>query len=162
MSCDIIVLIYFIYFLMLKEQINQDLIVAMKAKDEATVRTLRMVKTAIMKYETSGEAVEIDDAKVISIIKKELKQRKDSIEQFEKGGREDLAASEKEEVPVLEKYLPEELPRDQVVAAVQEVIDQVGATSKADFGRVMGPAMGKLKGRVDGLIVKEVVEELLS
>lgn len=147
---------------MLKDQLQQDLLEAMKAKDDATVRTLRMVKTAIMKYETSGEGVEADDEKVISIIKKELKQRKDSIEQFEKGGREDLAASEKEEVPVLEKYLPEELPREQVIAAVQEVIDQVGATSKADFGKVMGPAMGKLKGQVDGSVVKEVVEELLS
>ncbi len=147
---------------MLKEQIQADMISAMKAKDEAAVRTLRMVKTAIMKYETSGEDKEADDAQVISIIKKELKQRKDSIAQFEAGGRDDLAASEKEEVPVLEKYLPEELPREQVVAAVKEVIEQVGAESKADFGKVMGPAMGKLKGQVDGAVVKEVVEELLS
>ena len=147
---------------MLKDQIHEDLIAAMKAKDDATMRTLRMVKAGIMKHETSGEGVQADDTKVISIIKKELKQRKDSIEQFEAGGREDLAASEKEEVLVLEKYLPAELPREQVVAAVQAVIDQVGATSKADFGKVMGPVMGKLNGQVDGSVVKEVVEELLS
>jgi len=147
---------------MLKEQIQKDLIEAMKAKEEATVRTLRMVKTAIMKHETSGEGVEADDAKVISILKKELKQRKDSIEQFVAGGREDLAAGEREEVPVLERYLPEELPREKVVEVVQGVIDQMGATSKADFGKVMGSAMGQLKGQVDGSIVKEVTEELLS
>ncbi|MBT6068271.1 GatB/YqeY domain-containing protein [Candidatus Peregrinibacteria bacterium] len=139
-----------------------DLTDAMRAKDEVTMRTLRMVKTAIMKYETSGEGLEADDAKIISILKKELKQRKDSITQFEAGGREDLAASEKEEVPVLEKYLPEEMPREQVVVAIKEVIEQVGATSKADFGKVMGPAMGKLKGQADGALVKEVVEELLG
>jgi uncharacterized protein len=147
---------------MLKEQIQADLTDAMRAKDEVTMRTLRMVKTAIMKYETSGEGLEADDAKIISILKKELKQRKDSITQFEAGGREDLAASEKEEVPVLEKYLPEEMPREQVVVAIKEVIEQVGATSKADFGKVMGPAMGKLKGQADGALVKEVVEELLG
>ena len=147
---------------MLKEQIQADLTDAMRAKDEVTMRTLRMVKTAIMKYETSGEGLEADDAKIISILKKELKQRKDSITQFEAGGREDLAASEKEEVPVLEKYLPEEMPREQVVVAIKEGIEQVGATSKADFGKVMGPAMGKLKGQADGALVKEVVEELLG
>ena len=147
---------------MLKEQLQQDLITAMKAKDEVTVRTLRMVKTAIMKHETSGEGVEADDVKIIGIIKKELKQRKESISQFEAGGRDDLAASEKEEVQVLERYLPEEMPREQVVEVMKEIIGSVGATSKADFGKVMGAAMGILNGQVDGSVVKEVAEELLS
>ncbi|MDP4008105.1 MAG: GatB/YqeY domain-containing protein [Candidatus Peregrinibacteria bacterium] len=147
---------------MLKDTIQSDMINAMKARDEVTVRTLRMVKASIMKYETSAENMVADDAKVIGILKKELKQRQDSIQQFEAGGREDLAISEREELAVLERYLPEEMPREQVIEVAKAVIAQFNATSKADFGKVMGPLMGKLNGQVDGSVVKEVLEELLS
>ena len=91
---------------MLKEQLQKDLIAAMKAKDDATVRTLRMVKTAIMRYETSGADMVADDERIISIFKKERAQRQDSIEQFEKGNREDLASAEKEEIEVIDRKLP--------------------------------------------------------
>lgn len=147
---------------MLKEQIQADLITAMKAKDDATVRTLRMVKTAIMRHETSAENMVADDAKIISIFKKERAQREDSIEQFEKGGREDLAKGEREEIEVLKRYLPEEMPREKVVEAIKEVIAEVGATSKADFGKVMGAAMKKLQSKADGSVVRKAVEELLK
>lgn len=147
---------------MLKEKIQADLITAMKARDDATVRTLRMVKTAIMRHETSAENMVADDAKIISIFKKERAQREDSIEQFEKGGREDLAKGEREEIEVLKRYLPEEMPYEQVCDEVKKIIAETGASSKADMGKVMGAVMGKLRGQADGSVVRKAVEELLK
>ncbi len=147
---------------MLKEQLQKDLIEAMKAHDEVRVRTVRMVKAAIIKYETSGENMVVDDTKVIDLIKKEVKQREDSVEQFEKGGRQDLVQAEKAEIKVLREYLPAEMPYEKVCDEVKEIISEIDATSKADMGKVMGLAMGKLRGRADGSMVRKAVEGLLK
>lgn len=146
----------------LKEKINQDLITAMKAKDEATLRTLRMVKSAIMKHEVSGKDVQAGDEKVMEIIQKEAKARKDSVEQFRSGGREDLALKEEEELEVLNKYLPTQLSEEEITAIVKEAIAASGASSQAEIGKVMPLIMPKVKGRADGALVNSLVKTLLS
>ena len=146
----------------LKEQLQQDLITAMKAKDEVATSAIRLLKTAIMRFETTGEQKVASDAEVIQLVGKEIKQRKDSIEQFEKGNRPELAAKEKAELVVLERYLPAQLSEDEVRAIVKEVITSTGASSKADLGKVMGALMPKTKGKADGGIVNKIVQELLG
>ena len=147
----------------LKDQIYQDLTEAMKARDEVKTSTLRMLKSSIMKFEVSGkEKAEASDEDVLVVLKREAKQRKDSIEQFENGGRADLADPEKAELAVLEKYLPEMMGEDQVREIVEATVAEVGASGPGDMGKVMGAVMGKLKGQADGTMVKEVVQKVLA
>ena len=134
----------------------------MKGKDEVATSAIRLLKTAIMRFETTGEQKVASDAEVIQLVGKEIKQRKDSIEQFEKGNRPELAAKEKAELTVLEKYLPAQLSEDEVRAIVKEVIASTGASSKADLGKVMGALMPKTKGKADGGMVNKIVQELLG
>lgn len=147
---------------MLKDTLQSDMISAMKAKDEVKVRTIRLIKAAILKYETSGADMIVDDAKVIDLIKKEVKQRNDSITQFEAGGRGDLAAVEKAELEVLKQYLPPEMSVEQVTEEVSAILTSINATTKADMGRAMGAVMASMKGRADGTIVRQVVDSLLQ
>lgn len=148
---------------MLREKVVEDLKQAMLAKDELKVSTLRMLKAAIMKFEVSGkEKVEASDDDVLSLIKKEAKARKDSIQQFRDGGRDEMAEKEEAELAILEEYLPEQMGEDQVKEVVAAVIAETGASSMADMGKVMGAAMGKLGGQADGGVVNKVVKELLS
>ncbi len=146
----------------LKETIIQDLTEAMKAKDKLKLSTLRMLKADIMNYEVSGADKEATDEVVISLIKKGIKQRKDSAEGFEKGGNKEAAQKELDEIKILEAYMPEQMSENQVKAAVQEVIDQVKPAGPQDFGKVMGAVMGKLKGQADGGMVNKVVKELMG
>lgn len=146
----------------LREKVNSDLLNAMKAKEEIKVGALRMLKAAIMKFEVSGtEKKETTNEEVIQIIKKETKQRRDSIDAYTKGGRPESAAKEEAEMKILESYLPAQMGDDEVRKVVKQVISQTGATSKADLGKVMGAVMGQLKGKADGGIVNKVVKELL-
>lgn len=147
----------------LKEQLQNDLVMAMKAHDEIRVSALRMLKSAVMKFEVSGtQKVEATDEDILALIKKEVKQRRDSIEQFQKGGRLDLAEQENKELIVLESYLPEMLGESQIRALVEEAVNELKATGPQDMGKVMGVLMGKLKGKADGTIVRKVVEEVLK
>lgn len=147
----------------LKAKINADLLTAMKAKEETTMTVLRLLKAAIMKFEVSGkEKGEASDEKVLEIIGRELKQRKDSIEAYQKGGRGDLASKEEAELAVLKSYQPEQMSEDDVREVISQVITQTGATSKADFGKVMGPIMAQVKGKTDGQTVSRLVGELLK
>lgn len=146
----------------LKEQLQQDLITSMKAKDEITTGTIRLIKAAILRLETAGEKKVATDEDIIQIMGKEIKQRKDSIEQFEKGNRPELAAKEKLEMAVLEKYLPPQLSESEIRAIVAEVIASTGATGKSDLGKVMGALMPRTKGKADGGMVNKIVQELLS
>jgi uncharacterized protein YqeY len=148
----------------LKKQINADMIVAMKAKDTQTRDTLRSLDSAIKNEEIAqGKREEgLDDVGVIAIIKRSIKQRKDSIDQFEKGGRAELAQQEKAELEILKKYLPKQMSEEEVHAIVKEVISQTGATSKADIGKVMGPIMGRVGDQSDGNTVRKIVDELLA
>lgn len=147
----------------LKEKIQSDLVVAMKAREEDRVSTLRLLKSAIMKFEVSGaQKVEATDEDVLQLLKKEVKQRRDSIDQFQKGGRLDLAEHEGKELVVLESYMPEMLGESQVRALVEETANQLKAMGPQDMGKVMGAVMGKVKGQADGTVVRKAVEDVLK
>jgi hypothetical protein len=145
----------------LRDQLRSDLKDAMRARDALRRDTIRFLEAAIKNAEIeSREALSDDD--VPPLIQRQIKQRRDSIEQFRKGGRDDLADKEAAEIGVLEAYLPAQLSRDDIVVAAQAVIDEVGASGVGDKGKVMGPLMGKLRGEADGRVVNEVVSELLG
>jgi len=146
----------------LKEQLHQDLMTAMKSKDEVALSALRLLKTSIMKFETAGEQKTANDEDVIQIVGKEIKQRKDSIEQFEKGNRPELAEKEKAELKILEKYLPPQMSEDEIKAIIKEGMASSGASSKSDIGKLMGAIMPKLKGKADGGLVNKLVQEMLG
>ncbi|MCX6735287.1 MAG: GatB/YqeY domain-containing protein [Candidatus Peregrinibacteria bacterium] len=146
----------------LKDQIQKDLIENMKAKNEAAVGAIRMLKTAIMKFETAGEAKTANDEEIIQLVNKEIKQRKDSIEQFEKGNRPELAAKEKAEMAFLEKYMPAQMNEDEIKAVIKEGMAATGASTKADLGKLMGAIMPKVKGKADGGLVNRLVQSMLA
>ena len=147
----------------LQERVDSDLKDAMRAKDAARLGVLRMLKSAL-KYaaiEKSADA-QLDDAEASQVIRKQVKQRQDSIESFEKGGRAELAAKEKEELEVLNAYLPKGLEADELVALVRETIAEVGATSKAQMGAVMKALQVKVAGRADGKTLSAEVQRQLG
>ncbi|MBI4435453.1 GatB/YqeY domain-containing protein [Candidatus Uhrbacteria bacterium] len=133
---------------------------AMKAKDSATLSTLRLLVSA-MKNKKIDVQHDLSDAEVTDVVKSQVKQLKDSIESFKAGGREDLATSAQTEVVVLEQYLPTQMSDEDLARIVNEVVEKSGATSKADMGKVMGAAMTAVAGRADGSRVKEIVGTLL-
>lgn len=145
---------------MLKEQIVADMTAAMKAR-APELGTLRMLKADIMKYEVSGADMVATDEVILDILKRSIKQRKEAAEGFEKGGNTEAAKKELEEITYLEKYMPEQMGKDEVKKIVQETIDQMSA-GPADFGKVMGAVMGKVKGQADGGMVNQTVKELLQ
>jgi uncharacterized protein YqeY len=147
----------------LKKKISEDLRVAMKAGDILKRETLRMVESMVKNTEIEKKKKEegLTDAEMIEVLSRAVKQRRDSVEQYEKGGRQDLADKEKKEIEIISAYLPEQLGEDKMREVIKEVISATGATSKADMGKVMGQAMGKLKGQADGNTVKKIVEEEL-
>lgn len=146
----------------LKQQIQTEMISAMKAKDELKVGVLRMLKAAILKFEVSGsEKKDASDADVLQIIGKEIKQRRDSAEQFKEGNRFESAEKEEKEIEYLLAYMPPQMSEDEVRQVISEVISEVGAKSKQDMGRVMGAVMDKVKGQADGGMVKDIVASLL-
>lgn len=147
----------------LKAKIQEDFDRAIKARDSIKVGALRMLKAAIGKFEVAGEKKkEASDEEIQQIIAKEVKQRKESIEAFRQGGREDLATKEEAEMKVLMEYLPEQMSEDELKRLVQEVIKEVGAKEKGDFGKVMGALMPRVRGRAEGTIVSKLVSQLLS
>ena len=145
----------------LKDQLQKDLIEAMKGKNEAGVGALRLLKTSIMKFETAGEKKVATDEDILTLVNKEIKQRKDSIEQYEKGNRPELAAIEKAEMDFLEKYMPTQMGEEEIKAIIKEAITSTGASSKADIGKVMGAIMPKVKGKADGGLVNKLVMSML-
>ena len=149
---------------MLKQQIHEELVAAMKAHDEVKKSTLRMLFSAIQYCEMSkGKAgYEATDEDVLGVIQKEVKQRKDSIEQFEKGGRKDLVDKEKAELTLLETYLPKQMDENEVRDLVKEAISQSGTTSVSEMGKIMGVLMPKVKGKADGGLVSKIVKEELQ
>jgi uncharacterized protein YqeY len=146
----------------LKKQIQDDLLIAMKVHDDAKVSTLRMLKAAILKFETAGDRKEAKDEDVMTLIAKEAKQRKDSIDSFKAGGRVDMAEKEQKELEILQSYLPAQMSEDELKTLIQEAINQVGATSKAEMGKVMGALMPKVKGKADGSLVNKLVASMLK
>jgi uncharacterized protein len=147
----------------LEQNIMAEMKDAMKAKDEATLRGLRAIKAEIIKAKTEpGAGGEIDEATEQKFLQKMMKQRKDSLEIFEKQGRADLAAKEKEEMAVIEKFLPKQLSEAEIKEAVSKIISTVGAASPADMGKVMGVASKELAGKADGKTISGIVKELLA
>ncbi len=146
----------------LKNQIQAELATAMKAGDDTKVSTLRMLKAAILKYEVSGkEKTDATDEIILDLITKEIKQRRDSIEQFNSGNRPEMAAQEEKELEILMAYMPPQMSDDELKKTVMEVIEESGAKTKQDIGRVMGAVMAKVKGQADGGRVKEMVNAML-
>ncbi|MEY2556662.1 MAG: uncharacterized protein QOE34_87 [Verrucomicrobiota bacterium] len=148
----------------LPDRIDSDLKDAMRAKDAARLGVLRMLKSAL-KYsaiEKAGAESQLDDAEAAQVIRKQVKQRQDSIEQFEKGGRPELAAKEKEELDILNGYLPQGLNADELAGIVLETISEVGATSRAQMGAVMKALQGKVAGRADGKTLSQEVQRQLG
>lgn len=149
----------------LKDQIMADLKQAMKNKDQERLRVLRSLKSKLLEREISerkeGEAT-LSDEQAIEVLMKAAKQRKESVEQFEEGGRDDLVASEKKELEVINSYLPEMLSEDEIRDIARDKIEQLGAENMADMGKVMGAVMQELKGKAEGSLVSKVVKEELS
>jgi uncharacterized protein YqeY len=148
----------------LAEQIDHDLKEAMKARDATRLGTLRMLKSAL-KYaaiEKSGADAVVDDETAVTVIRKQIKQREDAAEGFEKGGRIDSAASERAEISVMNFYLPAALSAEELVAIVKEAIAETGATGKAQMGAVMKLAQAKAEGRADGKSLSVEVQKHLS
>src|SRR4051812_47482883 len=147
----------------LESQIMDELKTAMKAKDEAALRTLRAIKAAIIIEKTAeGASGEINEATELKMLQKLAKQRRDSLDIFEEQNREDLAAKEREELGTIEKFLPKQMSTDELRSEVKAIIDQVGAKSPADMGKVMGVASKQLAGKADGKAISEVVKQLLA
>src|SRR5215468_6858845 len=148
----------------LLERVDLDLKEAMRAKDATKVGVLRMLKSAF-KYAAiakSGAEAELSDAEAAQVIRKQVKQRQDSIESFEKGGRAELAEKEKEELSILNSYLPQALSAEELAKIVRETIAETGATSKAQMGAVMKALQAKVAGRADGKTLSAEVQKQLS
>src|ERR1051325_8843235 len=145
-------------------RIDADLKEAMRAKDAARLGVLRMLKSAL-KYaaiEKSSASGELDDAQAVQVIRKQAKQRQDSIESFEKGGRPELAEKEKAELSIFNSYLPQQMDAEELGKTVRETIAELGATSKAQMGAVMKALQAKIAGRADGRALSQEVQKQLS
>ncbi|WP_395005072.1 GatB/YqeY domain-containing protein [Undibacterium sp.] len=145
----------------LKEQITEDMKSAMRAKDTAKLSAIRFI-TAAMKQKEVDERIELNDTMVLAIIEKMIKQRKDSITQFEAGGRQDLADIEKAEMAILSAYMPAGLTEAEMQAAVNEAVIEVGATGPQDMGKLMAVLKPKLAGRADMTVVSAMVKAALA
>ena len=148
----------------LPERIDSDLKEAMRAKDAARLGVLRMLKSALknVAIEKGGASAQLDDAEAAQVVRKQVKQRQDSIESFEKGGRPELAAKEKDELAILNSYLPQAMSADELAQAVRETIAEVGATSRAQMGAVMKALQAKVAGRADGRALSAEVQKQLG
>lgn len=145
----------------LKEQLTNDMKEAMKAHEKERLAVIRMVRGAIKQQEIDGKT-ELDDEGVIAVMSKEIKMRKDSLAEFQKGGRDDLVAKTQAEIDFLMPYMPAQLSEDEVRKLVQEAVAQTGAATVKDMGKVMGVLMPKVKGRADGKLVNMIVRDLLA
>lgn len=144
-----------------KDSLKADLITAMKAKEKDRVDTIRLVTAAVKKKEIDG-GKELDDAGVFAVLNSMVKQRQDSIEQFKKGGRDDLVAKEEAQLAILQTYLPKPLSESELSELVQNAITEAGATGMQDMGKVMKLVLDKAGGRADGKLVSSMVREKLS
>lgn len=146
----------------LKEQINSDLKEAMKAKDKIRLETVRSIRALVLEYEKSGANEEMTPDAEISLLTSAAKKRKESIEQFEKAGRTELADKEKQELEIILSYLPKQLSEGEIFAEVKKLAEELGAKTKQDFPKLMPAAVKALKGKADGKAIKGVVEKILS
>lgn len=146
----------------LKEEISSGIKQAMRDKDQAALRALRSVKSAILLAETDGSGKEVDDSAVIRIIQKLSKQRKDSLDLYNEQNRPDLAQKEMEELEVLERYLPKAMDENELKAFLTELVKELGASGMQDMGKTMAAAQQRLAGKADGKTISTIVKQLLS
>lgn len=147
----------------LEQQINQDIKTAMLAKDQTALRGLRAIKSAILLALTeAGAPDELSTEREVQILTKMAKQRRESLDIYQKQNRPDLAQKEQEEIDIIEKYLPAQMSPDALETALRQIIAQVGATSVKDMGKVIGAANQQLQGRAEGKLIAETVKKLLS
>ena len=145
----------------LTERLNGDLRQAMRDRDEIRRTTLRLLLSALHNAEIARQKP-LDEAAAQDVLRTQIKQRREAIEQFRQGGRADLAAKEEQELAILMQYMPRQLERDEIVAEVRRVIDEVGAVGPADTRKVMPVLMARLRNQAEGRVVSEVVRELLA
>lgn len=146
----------------LNEKFSDDLKAAMKKGDAVRVSTLRLLIAAIRNCEIEKKVRQLEDADICQILQRQIKQRKDSIEQFLKGARQDLADKESKESAILESYMPQQLSQEEVTGLIDEAIAQSGVCAKKDAGKVMRLVMEKVKGRADGKVINKIVMERLK
>lgn len=146
---------------MLKEKLMEDLKNSMKTKNEIRKNTIQMVRAAILQIE-KDKGIQVDDDKILEIIAKEVKTKKDALKDFERAGREDLINQTNSEIEVLQEYLPKQLTRDEIKVELEKIISQVGATSMKDMGMVMKEAKSKMGASADGKTINEVAKELMG
>ncbi|MHB1686004.1 MAG: GatB/YqeY domain-containing protein [Ignavibacteriaceae bacterium] len=146
----------------LKEKINEDLKAAMKSGDKLRLETIRSIRALILEFEKSGNGKELNAEEEIKMLSTAAKKRKDSIEQFRNGGREELAKKEEAELKILQDYLPNQLSGEEISAEVKTIAESLGAKTKEDFSKLMPQVMKSLKGKADGKIVKAAVEKYLG
>ena len=145
----------------LEEQIQDDLKISMKSGDEVRRTVLRMLNAEIKNAEIVKKSV-LGSDEILEVIFRSVKRHKDSIEQYQKGGRDDLTKQEEKELKILQKYLPEQMGEEEIRKIIQEAIKKFGVTEVSDFGKVMGIAMKELKGKADGNLVSKIVKEELG
>ncbi|MFC6649241.1 GatB/YqeY domain-containing protein [Paenibacillus rhizoplanae] len=145
----------------LSERLNEDMKQAMKSRDKFRLSTIRMVRSTIKYLEIDLKRT-LDDNEVLDILSREIKQRKDALQEFEAAGRDELAASTKAEIEIIIKYLPEQLTEEEIKVIVQQTIQETGASSKSEMGKVMSALMPKVKGRADGKLVNQAVQQFLQ
>lgn len=149
----------------LKDRIGEDIKTAMKAKDKIRLETVRSIKKAILEKEVALRPQGQDsltEEQEIELLAQQAKQRRDSIEQFQQAGREDLVTKETQELAIIETYLPKQLDEEELTTVLEEIIASVGANSPKDLGKVMGVVMKQLKGKADGKKIQEIVKSKLS
>ncbi len=146
----------------LKEKINSDLKEAMKAGDKVRLSTIRSIRALILDFEKSGANRELTSEEEMSLITSAAKKRKDSIEQYSNAGRTDLAEIEEKELEILSKYLPKQLTDEELEEGIRKLAVEIGASSKADFPKLMPLSAKTFKGKADGRKVKEIVDKILS
>ncbi len=145
----------------LMDKIEQDLRDSIKSKNEEMMRTLRMVKSDIMYEKTKGSA-ELSEEKLIEVVKRAAKKRKEAMEEFTRAGRNDLAEKEAAELAIIERYLPKQLDAVEIEKAIDEKLKSMGEVSKKDFGKIMGMLMKEFKGQADGILVKETLTKKME
>jgi uncharacterized protein YqeY len=146
----------------LTEQINADLKAAMKSGDSVKLNTIRSIRAQIIEFSKSGTGEAITPEIEMSMLLSAAKKRKESIEMYEKGGRQDLADQEKRELEIISSYLPKQMTKEEAEAVIAKIIAETGAASAKDFGKVMPLAMKELKGKFDGKVVQEIVKQKLG
>ncbi|RUS48494.1 GatB/YqeY domain-containing protein [Cohnella sp. AR92] len=145
----------------LAERLNEDMKQAMRAQDKFRLSTIRMVRAAVKNQEIDLRRP-LEDNEVLDILSREVKQRKDSLQEFQKAGRDDLVTDLAAEIDIIAQYLPQQLTEEEIKAIVTQTIQETGASSKADMGKLMGALMPKVKGRADGKLVNQLVQQFLQ